>query len=348
MLLAAVIVVGLNQLGRVPVRAPFVNGEKSRYGKAKAITQRHPGGADVVVVGNSAAQFGIDAKQLARALRLPNQGGAVPEVINVAVPAGDPASSLWFWRHLTRADLLKTKLLIVGVAPIDFIPDSASRDFALRYLFDAKDACWLLRNRRPSEAAELLLYRALPLYAYRQAVRNLITRQPAPPPLPDGENNRMWCTPAYSRAFQGYRIDNFKERCLEQLIVDARGRGVQVLLLALPVHPSLQTVTEGLVFPGTVKGVTSLRWTETTKAPLWIFNHAIGDLARRHQVPFFNYLTKPDSRRFTYADPPHLNHQGAQRFTAELARRLTRELTSAQRRRSQGLTGAARQDNGAS
>jgi hypothetical protein len=327
-LLAAVLVVGLNQLGRVPVSAPFVNGENSRYGEVKAVTERHPGGADVVVVGNSAAEFGIDAKRLARSLRQPDHAEAPPEVMNVAVPAGDPVSSLWFWRHLARGDSLKAKLLIVGVAPVDLIPDTASRDYALRYLFDAQDAYWLARNRRLSEAALLLVYRAFPLYAYRQAVRNLITRQPAPPTLPDGENNRMWCTPAYSRAFQGYQVDDFKERCLEQLIVDARGRGVQVLLLALPVHRSLQAVTEGLVFPGTAKDVNSPSRTETTKTPLWVFNHVMGNLARRYEVPFFNYLTMEDSQRFTYADPPHLNRRGARRFTAELGRRLREEFAA--------------------
>jgi hypothetical protein len=327
-LLVAALIIGVGQLGRLRVPDTYRSEQEKRCAEAIALTGARPVAPDVLVMGNSATEYGVNAAKLSAALRMPGKAGSKPTVVNLAVPGGNPQISLWLWRRLARSHAVsRTSVLVVGVAPIDLINESPGHDYSLRYLFRARDAVWLLSLGQINDAAALLTFRAFPLYARGTAIRDLIARRQPPPLHVAGENQRLWWVGIYYRWYRQYRAQRYQVLCLQQLIAEAQRRRVQVVLVSLPVHRWLQDVTAGATPPGMGLVERSRRGAqpglEVGETPLARFNVAVRDCVRRYRVPYFDYLTTDQSARFAYEDPPHLTKAAALRFTAELGQRIS-------------------------
>ena len=321
----AALIIGIGQLGRLPVPSTYRSGQEACYEWAQSLAHGKPLRADVVVMGNSGAQFGISPDELSRHLRLPGIERN-PRVINLAIPGASPAVERWLWRRVVSRGTSQPALLVLGLAPIDLTDKSPGTDYALRYLFSARDTRWLVASGQIDSAASLLTDRLFPLYARSMAVRDMIARRTPLPMLPRPPETRRWWIPAYYRWYRDYRVQPFQTRSLEQLITDARRQGVRVVVVALPVHPSLQAVTEGGVVRGARRPAKSAPQQERAATPLSIFSATIGDITNRHRIAYFNYLTPQQAVRFEYADPPHLAPRAAARFTVELAHRINAQF----------------------
>jgi hypothetical protein len=326
-LVTAAVALGIGQLGRLPVLDGYRGPEEKSYRQAAALTSPGATAANVLIVGNSAAEHGVSAPCLARNLQLPRLGAAEPTVVNLSVPGGNPAISLWLWRRFARSHALsQVKLLVMAVAPIDLIDQSPGRDFSLRYLLAPRDAVALLTLGQLNDAAALLAYRAFPLFGRSRTARNLIARYRPPPPNLQGENKRSWWVGVYYMWYRSYRVHSYQVQCLERLIAEARSNGVQVVLVSLPQHRSLLDVAAGIAPRGMRPAPRPQRAEDATETPLWRFNVAVRECAATYRVPYLNYLTPAQSRRFSFADPPHLNPEGATRFTLDLAARINAVL----------------------
>lgn len=324
---AAVLIIGVGQLGRLPMSAAYQTEEQRRYAHVSAVATNPKAGTDVVVLGNSAAQFGIGAEQLERTLRVGGVDGTTPKVVNLAVAGGNPAIDLWLWRQLDCWQR-RPKLLLVGVSPLDLIDSNPGRDYALRYLWDVSDVPWLLAGGRVDDAATLLTYRAFPLLGRPAALRNRMAGRKPLSAVAQTPRERLWWIPVYHKWYRNYEVEPFQRRCLKRLVREAEGAGARVMLVALPVSPALQRVTEGGA-PTDDETPGASTAPPATGTPLQLFNHAVLSIAAEHRLTYLDYLRPQHSARFTYSDPPHLARESAARFTQELAGRINRELAEA-------------------
>lgn len=313
------LILAAGQSGNWPVPSKYLQGEEHNYRAVAAAAARDAPRAHVIVLGDSRIMFSILAPDLAAALRLPGQRDGAPVVASLATLAGDVASDLWLWRRIAGRGPGRARVLIVGISEAAVMSGAPGRDLALRYQFRAGDAVWLIGSGRLGDAAALLTYRAFPLYARRQSMRNLLRRQERP---------AMWRRPepggvlrGYYRSYRTYRVDPFQVRCLEQLIRAAQGAGVQVILVAPPIQRPLLAMAKGFPPPGIGDGARLALPNRAGHPPLDLLQEAVLLVAARLRVPYLDYLTFRDSARFEYWDPSHLapSPGGARRFTREVA-----------------------------
>jgi len=282
---------------------------------------------------------GIVVGEMSRDLELPGLRGRRPTVVNLGVPAGMPVSSRCLWRHMSAARQLQAKLLVVGIAPIDLIDESPGRDYAVQHLLGVSDALLLARERRLRDAAAILTYRAFPLYARRQSVHDFFACRDFRRPLPARKREGRGLLNVYFEWYQGYDVSPLQARVLEELILDARARGVRVVMVAMPIGPALLDLAMGGHPPPGLdmrfaRPARALR--DRTKTPLDVFDSAIARVVQDTDVTYFDYLTPQEVARFDYIDPSHLTPAASVQFTRELAQRINRELaeSSAARRES--------------
>jgi hypothetical protein len=320
------LILGIGQIGRLPVPARYSLQQTAFYGRAARLSAGAGRRAEVVLLGNSRIEAGLRATTLARCLSLRGAGGGPPKVINLATPGGVPAASFWLWRHMCRSRRPPaTKLLIVGVSPIDLTPKFPAAEYALRYLFQVEDVPWLVASGELTRAATVLTYRLMPLYAYSASFRNIAARRPAERLVSGGPSWREGWLSAFYDWYRDYQPEVFQVDCLERLVRDARGRGVQVILVAPPIGMELLKMAAGGPTPPEVRlrrpnaGVVAA---DRSTAPLPVFRRAVSRCVRRNQVPFFDYMTAAESVRFSYLDLSHLTRPAAHKFTADVARRI--------------------------
>lgn len=314
------------QAGRLPLGTPAPDESVCRAAAAASIGQARA--CDVIVLGNSDMIVGIDQERLAAALRLGRHAGGKARIANLATPLATPTVNLWLWRRLSGGSApMRAKLLIVGVAPVDFSQRSHGNDLALRYLFEARDVVWMIGALRLRDAATLLTYRMFPLYARQARARHFL----------QGDEPRVLMTAQgwlgmYRFWYQDYAVEPLGARCLERLVREAKQRSVQVVLVAPPVGPRLLRLTS-------ISGAKPVgRRDRRGGTALSVFERTISGIAARNAVPFYNYMTREQSLRYQFADPAHLTRPSAVRFTIQLARRINRESqreSDSRRRRAQ-------------
>jgi hypothetical protein len=334
-LVTGALMLGVGQLGRLPVSQVYRPHHEMQYEEAVAAARTTAASADALVLGNSRMWLGVSAWALARDLRLPGMGGSTPKVVKLTPSGGTAAVALWLWRRIVSSGRrLRPKLLLLGVAPIDFSDKSPGHDYALRYVFGVRDILWLLRSGRAQDAAAMLTYRALPLYSRRTSFLSMLRagrarQRPARGTAelaPDG-----WWVAQYYTWYQGYRVEPFQARALDELVADAQRRGVRVVLVALPVAPRLQKVDAGgPPPPDLMQGSGSRRFADRSKSALALFGKMIRARVKRYGVPYFDYTTLEQSVRFQYLDGSHLTGRSADLFTREVAQRINRELAPAE------------------
>ena len=328
---SAVVVAAVGQSGRAPVSRPYVTSTERLYRGRIELACGEARRADVLLLGNSRVQLGLLADDMERYLKVPGIAGRQPRIVNLGLFGGTPASSLWLWRQAAPPGARHVaKLLVVGVAPLDFTEKSPGRDYELRYLFDVPDALWLARNERITDAATLLTYRAFPLYARRTTVENVLARRQQPVLGMPGVGAGRWWLPLYYRWYQAYRVDPFETRCIEELLQDAPRRGARVVLVAIPIDIALLRLAAGGPPPPGVgpSGTGTRTVVSKTRTPLALYEAAIRNIVRRTGVPYFDYLTPRDSPRFQFADSAHLSAAGATKFTREFSQRVNAALAA--------------------
>jgi hypothetical protein len=329
-LLAAAIVLGINQLGRIPVPPKYCTQEQQSYVTASARAHTQAPNADVIVMGNSRAMLGIDSTELARDVRIPGLRGRTATVTNLTAPAMTPAGDLWLWRAL-KADPQgpRARLVIIGLAPIDFTTRSPGNDFVLRYLYRMPDVVWLAREGRENAAATLLTYQVLPLYALRTSLMNLVSRRfprgsVDAPPSP--QRDALWLS-AFVGWYKDFAIDPWQAWCLQRAVAQMRQRRMHVVLFSAPVRKSLLRIEAGqkpgepIIGPGALTG--------NPESPLQLFRALMErDFASRAGVTYLDYMHPDDSKGLEFRDPTHLRSASATVFTRRLAADVNRTLPS--------------------
>ncbi|UCH36036.1 MAG: hypothetical protein JSV65_06695 [Armatimonadota bacterium] len=329
-LASALVVVGLGQVGRLPVPLAYWHSTERVYRTAIQRAHGEARRADVLLLGDSRIQFGLRADELARHLRLPGMGARSPHVVNLAVFGGIPPGALWLWRQATQSRRDSgPQLLLLGAADIDLTARSPGRDYSVRYLYDARAASWLAWSGQYDDAATLLTFRAFPFYARRRTIGNLLMRREQTLLVIRREERGGRWLPMYWDWYRDYRIDSFQTRCLEQLIREAKARGTRVVVVAPPVERGLLKLGAGALPPPGIEAGTGWRASaDRSKAPLVLFHAAMADIVSRTDVPYFDYLTPQDSVRFGYDASAHLSPESAVEFSREIAERINRELAS--------------------
>lgn len=327
-LVTALVAIGLAQAGRLPVPQTYWHSTERVYRTAGQLSQGEARSADVLLLGDSRVQFGLQAQVMAQYLRLPGVEGRQPTVVNLGVFGGVPPAALWLWRQATHdRSRPGPRLLVLGVADLDMTARSPGRDYALRYLYRTRDAVWLASSGQYNDAATLLTFRAFPLYARRTTIENVLRGRKQSLFVARREERGLNWLPLYWGWYQDYRIDPFQARCLEQLIWEARRQGAQVALVAPPVDRGLLKLSAGGLPPAGVEAGAGWRASlDKSKAPLPLLEGAIAGIVQRTHVPYFDYLTPKDSLRFTYDASSHLSPQSAAEFSRELAERINRML----------------------
>jgi hypothetical protein len=354
-LISGALIVGVGQVGRIPVPDRYRGRVEASYARAAHLARTEARRADVVILGNSrvyevvyvggpetlhgkrgerggvaaSIPIGIVVGEMSRDLDLPGLRGRRPTVVNLGVSAGMPLSSLSLWHRISATPRLQAKLLVVGIAPIDLTDESPGRDYAVQHLLGVSDALLLAREGRLRDAAAILTYRAFPLYARRQSVRNLLACREFRELLPRRKGEARGLLNTYFEWYQGYDVSPLQARLLEELILDARARGVRVVMVAMPIGPALLDLAMGgRPPPGSdmrfARPARALR--DRTKTPLDVFDSAIARVVQDTDVTYFDYLTPQEVARFDYIDPSHLTRAASLPFTRELAQRINREL----------------------
>jgi len=324
----AALIIAAGQIGHLRVPEPYIQGEEDMYRRVTALAAGDALRADVIVMGDSRTVFGLGVKQLASHLRLPDQGAKPPVVVSLAIFAEDFASESWLWRRMTQHGHPNAKVLIVGVSENELMSGTPGHDVALRYQFGLGDLGWLVGSGRLADAAALLTYRAFPLYARRQSMRNYLHRrkQSAAIPRPASRDTLL----RYYKWYRDFRVDTFEVRCLEHLIRSAQQAGVQVVLVAPPIERSLLVMAKGGPPPRGLVRASAAQGFASGQTPWDLYQRAMLNTAMRLQVPYLNYMTFEQSARFAYWDPSHLawSRSGAPLFTREVAQWVNRVLRS--------------------
>jgi len=340
-LVTGALMLGVSQLGRLSLAQAYRPYHEMQYEEAVAAARTTAPSADVLVLGNSRTWLGVSAWVLGRDLRLPWTGGSIPKIAKLTPSGGTPAVALWLWRRIVSSGPQpRPKLLVLGVAPIDFSDNSPGRDYALRYLFGIRDVPWLLEFGRAQDAAAVLTYRAFPLYAHRATFLSMLRHAHralfvSPPRgrhrlATAGVAPAGWWVAQYYIWYQGYRVEPFQAHALDELVADAQRRGVRVVLVSLPVAPQLLKVDAGgPPPPDLLRRTGGRRSADRSKSALALFRKMIRARVKRYRVSYFDYMTPEQSVRFQYLDGSHLTLESASAFTRELAQRINRELAPA-------------------
>jgi hypothetical protein len=329
-LITTLVAVVIGQAGRLPVPRTYWHSTERVYRTARERSRTEARQADVLLLGDSRIEFGLQPQVMAEYLRLPGMKGRRPEVVNLGVFGGIPPAALWLWWQATRSRTgAEPKLLVLGAADLDMTARSPGRDYALRYLYDASDAVWLARSGQYDDAAALLTFRTFPLYARRITFENWVTGHKQALFAARREGPGGWWLPMYYDWYRDYRINPFQKRCLEQLIDEATRRGTRVVLVAPPVEVGLLRLSAGGPPPPGMETRAGARlWLDRKRAPLPVFEAAMADIVSRTHTPYFDYLTPQESVRFTYDASSHLSPQSATEFSRELAERINQMLAA--------------------
>ena len=338
-LVVALLILLVGQVGRVPVPPRHMAileqacTHRARWCRSEARR------ADVLIMGDSRVLLGIDNRILATHLRLPDRPGE-PTVVGLALLGSAAATDLWMWRRITAGGhSLRARLAVIGLrAPLSviripepsFLTEPAvalarprPAHYLLRYLYEAPDVLWLIRDRRLSNAAALLTYRIFPLYARQESWRNWISGQEVRPTLDPRQERppvkRKDRLAARRRRSTTPTINDFDVRCLNEMLADMSAHGVRAVLVSPPVELWLlrlaaQCPQTPLVRGSLVDGAPG--------SPLQLWKSAAQALADEKGVPYLDYMRPEQVVRFQYWDPSHLSVTSAAAFTRDLAARI--------------------------
>jgi hypothetical protein len=327
-LVTAAVAVAIGHVGSLPVPMRYRNHERRMYERAARLSNTEARRADVIVMGNSRVLFGIHAQELRRNLRLPWIGDRRPTVAILAGPALTPSGELWLWRRIAAGCAApRARLAVVGIAPCDFAPRRYwGVDYNLRYLFELRDALWLARIGRVKDAATLLTYRLFPLHALQRSVMNWVYRIPQkePPMVPPSPGADAVWLGVHRSWYVDYRMDEWQECCLEQMVDEMRAHGIRVMLVSMPVKSSLLRVEAGMTPGMPMFGASARRG--RPGSPLRLLRTWATNFARRAGVTYLDYEHAEWTQKLDFWDPTHLLPPSADRFTRELAERINREL----------------------
>jgi hypothetical protein len=333
--ITAALIVLVGQAGRLPIPARYRTYGDDAYAQVAAASRSSARTADVIIMGDSRTLFGIDVEVLADRLKLPTSGGGRPKVAMLAVYGVTADDDYWIWRRIAAGPRPpRARLAIIGLWEPGLMRNSPGADTPLRYLYQAPDVLWLLRQGRINDAASLLAYRMLPTYARQGSLRCMIGGTPDPltrirpgrgPWTAETETILRALRPnafkGYRKFYRNYAIDPSQVLSLERMVAGMKAQGVRVFLVSLPVDIALLRMAARRAADEPARSLQG-----DPGSPLRLYKSAIRGVAERTGVPYLDYMRADEVRQYEYPDPSHMTAESAVRFTRALAAGINAEL----------------------